>query len=555
MTALAPEKELYYHLKARNTLLWVSSSEESRVERVIAAVASSMPDRKLKNPETGETQTVPGRYAVRTWDCAVGLRVCAPGSPDHGAAIKIDFEGTPMDVLAPEPLFELIRKRGERAVWILRDFHRYTGPSEVRGLKTLAMDLQRELDEGKLGTLIVLSPSPEVPLDLQGIATALDWPLPDREHIGEMIDSAIKDSGNRIRFTPGATRESLIDAATGLTSQDIGSALSLSNVMKGGKFDPELIRAQKKQIINREKVLEWYEPDPRGLAAIGGLSRLKRDLEEQMAALLPEARAYGVPMPRGLLLAGPPGVGKSLTPKAAAAAFKLPLLRIDMAALKGGTVGTSEANFRRMLRTLQAVAPCIAWADELDMALAGATSEWTGDSGVSKDQLGTFLTFLQEHTGFVYLIATTNYPKRLPPALTRDGRFDARYFLDLPSRLDREEILAVAARALEVPRDPDRFDIPAIARETPDFSGAELATLWKTALRRAWRDNHREIVTDDLLRAAVEAVPVSKSSPEWIAELRAWGRAKAIPAADPEPETLTTTPQPSGLGRLIEVED
>lgn len=525
----APTTEFRNLIKARNTLIKVVTTEERRVERALTRVAA----------EEG--------YLVRAWDCA------------SGALDALALTRTPIDIGQPDgnpgTVIEAIKNSTAREVWILRDLDPWMAADYrlVRAMKTLARDLEDVESKSIWRIVVLLSASPESPEDLRPSVATLDWPLPTREELGPILEYATEAS--KIAPPANGDREAIINAATGLTANDAYSTF-LRSIVEHRRVDPAVVVREKKQIIGRERLLEWWDADPRGLSAIGGHRRLVRWFEERADSITPEALEYGLSALRGVLLCGPPGVGKSALAKAVATLYRVPLVRIDMAALKGGTVGTSEQNIRRVFRTIEAMAPVCVWADEIDQAMAGATSEWTGDSGVSKDQLGYLLTWTQEHKGFCPLLATTNNPERLPPELLRKGRFDAIFFCDLPTRRDRAEILGISIRALPVPRDPEQFDLDAVAAVTDGFSGAELAALPSTALFTAFssgvKGQRREPTTDDLLRAAAETIPVSRSASERIAKLRAWAQARAIPASDPE--EIIARPA-SEFGRVLALEE
>jgi ATP-dependent 26S proteasome regulatory subunit len=556
-------REVRYLLRARNHLLWITSLEERRAERIIGVAAALE------------------KYQVRYWDCAEGARDL------EGARVEIGSTGKPET--HPAAVFDKIRAGDERAVWVLRDLHDWCNDrAVVRNLKSIARNLQDVTDKSRLVTIIILSAAEEVPLNLRNSAVKWDWPLPAREEVEEILDDVIMaarkrsaletweampeeqqgrflrapdgtfletedTTRRRLLCTPGdedltVRTDAVVSAALGLTADDMSAAFARS-IVRLKRVDSAMVAAEKKRMVSQVPGITWYEPDPRGLDALGGLSLLKEELLDLRTALAPDAQEFGLAAPRGILLVGPPGTGKSATAKATATAFEIPLIKLDLAALKGGTVGTSEANIRRALKVVQAVKRCVLWVDEIDQALAGATSEHTGDSGVSKDQLGTLLTFLQEHAGFIFLIATTNNPHRLPPELTRAGRFNATFFCDLPSTREREEILAVSLRALPVPRDPARFDLGALAAVTDGFSGAELAELPAMGLRKAYRAR-RELALGDMMQAREETVPVSRSAAEAIARLREWAKSRARPASEPEEEHRAI----GGFGRRLEID-
>lgn len=279
-------------------------------------------------------------------------------------------------------------------------------------------------------------------------------------------------------------------------------------------------------------MLEWFDPLPGGIDAVGGLDVLKGWLAQRRLAYSPKARAYGLPSPKGAFLVGPPGTGKSLTAKAIATAWGVPLLRLDMGALKSKFVGDSEANIRKAFATIEAIGRCVVWIDEIEKALAGA-SDGSADGGVSGDALGAVLNWMQERQGEAFVVATANDVSKLPPELLRAGRFDAVWFLDLPTLDERAEILNAALNAHgRPPRDP--IDAWKVAEASEGFTGSEIAAIVPNAMFAAFSDGEREITKADLLEAARAVVPLSKTAAEKIAALREWSKGKARPASSPE---------------------
>jgi SpoVK/Ycf46/Vps4 family AAA+-type ATPase len=268
-------------------------------------------------------------------------------------------------------------------------------------------------------------------------------------------------------------------------------------------------------------------PLPGGLDAVGGLDNLKAWLESRRLAYSPRARAYGLPPPKGALLVGIPGCGKSLTAKAIATAWGVPLLRVDLGALKSKFVGESEGNLRKAFRVIEAIGRCVVWLDEIEKALQGATSG-SADGGVSADALGAILSWMQERSGEAFVIATANDVEGLPPELLRKGRFDDVWYVDLPTEYERELVLTATLRSYG--RSTGSIDVRAAARAREGFTGAELAALVPDAMFVAFADSEREITTADLLKAATTVAPLSKTASEKIDRLRQWAKGRARPA-------------------------
>jgi SpoVK/Ycf46/Vps4 family AAA+-type ATPase len=408
---------------------------------------------------------------------------------------------------------------------------------------------------GNARSMVILTPSAEVPPELAGHAIVIDWPLPDRAEVAKIVNDTIAVASKDPRLTadevaniaPNGQRDAAIDAAVGLTAEEISNTLSRSLVLSR-RIDPVLVANEKKRVITREKVLTWYDPDPRGLDAVGGNDQLKVWLKQRQKGFSAKARAYGLQAPKGVFLVGLPGCGKSLVAKAVATAYQMPLLRLDLGALQGKFVGESQGNIRKALAVAEAVAPCILWVDEIEKSLAGATGP-QGDGGVSADALGTLLLWQQERKAPVFFVATANDVSALPPEMLRKGRFDEIFWVDLPTTSDRAEILRVslaeAAARATVPTEAQAIDLNAVAAATVGFSGAEVASLVSDAGFAAFADGERQVTTADLLDAAKLVVPLAVTAEEKIQTMRDWAKGRARLATTPEVET-------AGAGRALD---
>ncbi len=490
-------------LKARCTLLWVVTREEVRAERGLIEAAAR------------------ARYETRLWDCAAGLQDPEGGEPDGSLA-------------NPTAMLRRIGEDTDRRVYILRDLHRWLDPIVLRSLRSLARDLQTEQRE-TARAVVVLTPSSEIPPELAGHAVVIDYPMPDRAEIASILDdvlSALPDNG--VEPVPNGARDAAIDAAVGLTAEEAGNCYARSLVTTR-RIDPRVVSAEKKRVIARERVLTWHDPDPRGLAAVGGLELLKAWLTQRRLAFSQKARDFGLPAPKGVLLVGVPGCGKSLVAKSIATAWEMPLLRLDVGALRSKYVGDSEANIRKALSVAEAVAPCVLWLDEIEKALGGATGP-QGDGGVSADALGAILSWMQDREGSVFVVATANDVSALPPELLRKGRFDEMFFVDLPNITERRAILA--ATLAQYGRDGDALgaDVSPVVNVTDGWSGAEIASLVPDALFTAFADGERPLGITDLVNAAEGVTPLSQTARERIDGLRKWSKGRTRPASISETE-------------------
>jgi SpoVK/Ycf46/Vps4 family AAA+-type ATPase len=281
--------------------------------------------------------------------------------------------------------------------------------------------------------------------------------------------------------------------------------------------DVELILEEKRQTIRQTQILDFY-PTTADITDIGGLDNLKDWLIRRGGSFSAKARQYGLPYPKGLMLVGIQGTGKSLSAKAIAHHWHLPLLRLDVGRLFGGLVGESESRTRQMVQLAEALAPCVLWIDEIDKAFAGADGR--GDSGTSSRVFGTFITWMAEKTSPVFVVATANNIQSLPPELLRKGRFDEIFFVGLPSRDERRSIFSVHLTRLR-PQALQSYDLDRLAYETPDFSGAEIEQTLIEAMHIGFSQN-RDFTTDDILESASQMVPLARTAQDQIAALQAW---------------------------------
>lgn len=514
-------------LRARNPLLWVVTREETRVEQhLIEAVAAA-------------------GYAPYTWDAAQGPRTAG------GQEVKVGSNDSGEMLTAIGARAE---SGNERSAWIMRDLAPWLrdlpGAVPLRTLRNLVRALPTTpLDRAQ--AIIVLSASGDLPSELSTSATVIEWPLPDRAEIADILDAAVEALPEEVRKAAISknSREAAIDATVGLSGEEAQACYSKS-LVQSRRIVPTAVASEKKRVIARERLLEWYDPIPAGLDAVGGLENLKAWLVSRATAYSPQARAYGLPAPRGALLVGISGCGKSLTAKSIATAWGVPLLRLDLGALRSKFVGESEGNLRRALRTIEAIGRCVVWLDEVEKALQGATSG-SADGGVSADALGAILSWMQERAGEAFVLATANDVTQLPPELLRKGRFDEVWWVDLPSLRERVAVLEAALRAHA--RDPERFvagGLERVAGACDRFTGAEIAAIVPEAMFAAFADGGRELTPTDLITAAETVVPLADTAAEKIEAMRAWAKNRARFASRQE---TGLTRESGSRGRKIDI--
>ena len=474
-------------IRARTPILWIRSQEEERIAALLAAAA-----RRL------------GNRALARWDFISGLR----GFPSH------DGEAARNPLAALDSLATLAQ--GQAAILVLHDFHRYTDDSSIcRKLRNLSTSLQQQPH-----TVVITAAEWQVPRELEECITLLDLPLPQQDEIRGLLQSIGEATGQGLE---SEVLEQLTHSCSGLSEQRIRQVAARGLARRGqlGASDLEEVLEEKRQAIARSELLE-YCPSEATPADIGGLDALKHWLEQRHLAFSDEARRYGLPLPRGVLLVGPQGTGKSLTAKAVAHSWSMPLLRLDVGRLFAGLVGASEARTRDMIQRAEAMAPCVLWIDEIDKGFGG---DARSDGGTSQRVLGTVLTWMAEKTSAVFVVATANGVDKLPAELLRKGRFDEIFLLDLPSAEERRAILDLQLRR----RRPEHtIPLEVLVDRTAGFSGAELEQTVIEAMHLAFAEQ-REFGEADLIAAASQVVPLSRTAREQLEALQIWassGRAR-----------------------------
>lgn len=383
----------------------------------------------------------------------------------------------------------------------------------VSRLKALANKIVH--DKETMATVFLVSSQPCVPPELEKFITIFDLPLPDEVGIARTIrDRAAANEQD----VDDRTVAELSLAFRGLSQHEIVHLLNRGIQQDGtiGTEDIALVLAEKEQIIKKSGILEMVSVVEE-LDDIGGLEKLKEWLKQKSVVLadLVAARAFGVEAPKGAMIVGMPGCGKSLTAKAASALFRLPLLRLDVGSLMGKYVGESEANMRKALKLAEAVSPCILWVDELEKAFVGIGSGGSG-SEVTSRLFGYFLTWMQEKTGAVFVLATANDISALPPELLRKGRFDEIFYVDFPNETERAAILQVHLKKRK--KLNTQVDTKRLAVKTRGFSGADLESVVKDSIEQAFVDGKADLTTERLLHSVESTHPLAEVMKDKIKE-------------------------------------
>lgn len=418
-----------------------------------------------------------------------------------------------------DPLLALnhVVQSPHQGIYVFLDIHRHLSPPVIRLIRDAMSAVKRDNK-----TLIFLSPVISLPLELEADTTLLFYDLPDEEKLRSLIIALIEESGE----TPEAPLvETLARAVLGLTLTEAERVLRRGSLRVGG-YRPECVTevlGEKEQAVRKAGLLEFCRLSE-NFSQVGGLDKLKLWFAKRRQAFTGKGSLYGLPLPRGVVLVGLPGCGKSLSAKALAGEWGVPLLRLDMGRIYGSLLGASEANLRKALHIAESVSPCILWIDELEKAF-GAVGH---DGGTASRVFGAFLNWLEERSTPVFVAATANGVTGLPPEFTRKGRFDETFFVGLPGEPERRTIFEVHLNRRG--RDAASFDLDALATASAGFSGAEIQEAVISGLYQAFTDNARALDTSDILTAIQATVPLSRSREQELASLLAWADLNARPA-------------------------
>ncbi len=489
------QEELSILVQAQYPLIYLVTSEEERAEQAIAIIAQNKPQRRLF-----------------VWTVTHGI-------VEYGQPRNVTQHNT----VSPQPAIEWVMRQKEPGIYIFKDLHPLMAPDVVRWLRDAIASFK---DANK--TIVLMSPVLEVPIELEKEVAVLDYALPNMSELNQVLTQQIEQ--NRMRRPTTETREKLLKAALGLTRDEAEKVYRKAQVVAGKltETEVEIVLSEKKQLIRRNGILEYIEEDET-IDSVGGLEELKHWLKQRSNAFTERAREYGLPQPKGMLILGVPGCGKSLIAKTTARLWGLPLMRLDMGRVYDGSmVGRSEANLRNALKTAESISPAILFIDEIDKAFAGSTGSADSDGGTSSRIFGSFLTWMQEKTSPVFVMATANRVERLPGEFLRKGRFDELFFVDLPNVEERKEIFNIHLSKRR--SDITRFDLDQLVSICDGFSGAEIEQGLVAAMYEAFAQD-REFTQLDIIAAIKATLPLSKTMSEQVTALRDWARERARPAA------------------------
>ena len=499
------------YFKAGYPAVYIVSAEEQRVEDMVKSI----------------TQTVPVGKPVRNlvWSSVTGV---------------IDLSGeTPKfeDCRSPDEAVDLLIGLDEPAVLLLRDIHAYLGddadPVLVRHFREALRTLKTDGTAAKM--LLFCGPVLNLPPELEREMPVLDLPLPSKEELAGMVRTLC--AHNNLPEPDADLMDRLVGAAGGLTSLEAENALAIS-VVQTGRPDPAVLAREKAQTLRKSGVLEIVDPG-RSLDDVGGLDLLKGWIRKRRRAFGQAARDFGLPIPRGLLILGLPGCGKSMTARATASSLGVPLLRLDMGRIFGSLVGQSEQRIREAIQIAEAISPCCLWVDEIDKGVAGSQGGQT-DGGTAARVLGTLLTWMQEKDSPVFVVATANNPWMLPAPLVRKGRFDELFYVDLPTADERREIWNIHLRRYAPKARLGEATVKVLADKSQGLTGSEIEACVTEALSTAFDEEADGLAYEHLQAALADCTPLSKTMAGELSKIREWVGGRARPASSAQPGGLPT---------------
>ena len=496
MSQIDPVHDLVLLVRSGHQLLHLDTEEEERVSGLLLHVAD-----RLGQP-------------LFTWTRIRGLG-------------RVDLSGAMYDTEEPAKAFRHVAASNQPGLYHFRDLGPHLNQDAVLAAQ---MKEAAETLRSVGGAILVTGRSVPFPEAVDRMVTPFTMPSPTAEEYIDLLSQIVRDVTKRQHVEMTITNEEiklLVRHLAGLTLMESEKILTKA-IIEDGKLAVDDIRhviEAKVAVVERDGLLEYY-PVEAALANIADLRGLKVWLAKRKAVVTEPGRAeeFGLSFPRGMLLLGVPGCGKSLSAKAVAAEWRMPLLKLDPSNLYNKYIGESERNFKRAMRTAEQIAPVVLWIDELEKAFAAGGNE---DGGVSQRILGSFLTWMQDRVGDVFVVATANDISRLPAEFLRKGRFDEIFFVDLPDEATRAEIFQIHLENRG--KDSGSFDLQQLSIATPGFSGAEIEEVVVSSLYSAFSATGT-ITTESLLNEAAGTVPLSVTRAEYVDELRSWAKERARPA-------------------------
>lgn len=496
--------KINYMIKSRFRILYIRSHEEKRVR------------------EFFKDLTIYRGQELFQWDCDRGLRDGYSGEPVSSEESEIN-DGDPTAILShiidhasrhSKPMRE--GKVPSGAIYLLLDFHHF-----LDGFPPVERKLKEFAETVSTCTIVIISPTFVCPDTLEKQVTLIDFPVPSYKEINASLQKLAKEISTQL---PEASKEAkeneedLVKAASGLTLTEAENAYAMS-VVADKRFNIQTILDEKKQMIRKGGILEYREPRF-SFDDLGGVDTLKDWFKLRRLAFREDARDFGLPAPKGTLIIGIPGTGKSMICDAVAHEYQMPLLRLDFGAVFSAHVGESEANIRQCLKTAESIAPCILWLDEVEKGIGGVESSNATDGGVTNRVFGTMLTWMQDKLAPVFMVCTANNIAGLPPEFMRAGRFDEIFFIDLPNEDQRAEVIEKLLSRKK--RDASQFDIDQIVSATHNYTPVEIEKGIDNALFVAYSEGKRVVTTEDVVNETKKFFPLYNSRREEIDAMREW---------------------------------
>ncbi len=494
MTLEQVSREIETYVRAKYPLIYLLTHEEERAKDMLLRLVRHM------------------GTSLYIWSCTKGMVEVL----ETAGMVKEP------DLTKPDDALEYIQRSPNKGFFVLLDFHAYL--DEARIIRKVRDTIDVATSSAK--SLFILSPRRVVPQECEKKFIIVELPKPDAEEVKLILDQSIKALKGRIRVDLNdQEKQQLVEAFRGLPSTEIENVLSRM-IVRDGRLNAEDLRdviCEKGRLIAASGLLQFYPPSE-SLNTVGGLEQLKAWLQRKRMGFSQQARDYGLDMPKGVLLVGVPGCGKSLTAKAISSLWQMPLLRLDIGQLFSSYIGSTEENMRKAINTAESIAPCVLWIDEIEKGLSGVQGSDNADGGVARRIFATLLTWMQEKQRPVFLVATANDVSTLPPEFLRKGRFDDIFFIDLPNPAERMAILSIHLSKRR--RDPRRFDLASLVSCTDGFSGADLESVIVEAMETSFLAN-RDLEQTALDSVVSACVPLAATMAEKIAEVRNWAEGRA----------------------------
>ena len=482
-------------LNAYYPVLYLTSFEYDRTKQKIDGIINSLRSEKKE-------------VRLFNWNCVEGLNLITIDGQHQYLGEEYDDA---------EMVLKYIYKNEEMSkdIFILEDFNNHIEEEKVKFYVRSIAERAKHTNTHA----IILSAVYKLPVELEKYVTVLNIPLPDRFDMERTLIQVERQCKINLSVE---MRNRMVDAALGMTSMEADLAFCLAAVKDDlGENAPYTVSSEKEQIIRKSGILDYFPKD------VGGMKVLKDWLFKRQKAYEKKARDFGLQEPKGLLLLGVPGCGKSLTAKTIASFWNMPLLRLDIGKVFQGLVGSSEDNIRKAIATAEAVAPCVLRIDEIEKGLSGVQSSGATDGGVTSRIFSTILTWMQEKTSPVFVVATANNINLLPPELLRKGRFDEIFFVDLPNEEERRKIFEI--HLIKKNQNAQTFPLEMLSKKTDGFNGAEIEECIKEAMFAAYVDNpeNPKLEAKYLMDAINKTVPLSTTMKEQISALRQWASTRA----------------------------